>query len=105
MAPAGTLGVGAGSGQGRAKWGGIGATMSQATAALDPKRTVAELKELRALTGNADGAQRVAFTPSWAAARKWMREKLAELPLEVHQDAGGNVWATLKGQSPRELLI
>jgi N-carbamoyl-L-amino-acid hydrolase len=66
---------------------------------------VAELKELRALTGNADGAQRVAFTPTWAAARKWMREKLAELPVEVHQDAGGNVWATLKGQSPRELLI
>ena len=30
---------------------------------LDPKRTVAELKELRALTGDENGAQRVAFTP------------------------------------------
>src|SRR5881275_1630491 len=73
--------------------------------ALQPDRTIAELKELRALTGNADGAQRIAFTPTWATARKWMREKLASLPVEIHQDAGGNVWATLKGQSPRELLI
>src|SRR3954447_24270702 len=76
-----------------------------AQSGLDPKRTVAELKELRALTGNADGAQRVAFTPTWATARKWMREKLAQLPVEVHQDAAGNVWATLKGKSLKELLI
>ncbi len=27
---------------------------------IDPKRTVAELKELRQLTGNENGAQRVA---------------------------------------------
>ncbi len=72
---------------------------------LSPSRTIAELKELRALTGDADGAQRVAFTPKWEAARKWYREKLAELPVEVHQDAGGNIWATLKGESPRALLM
>jgi hypothetical protein len=29
---------------------------------LDPKRTVAELKELRALTSDESGARRVAFT-------------------------------------------
>ena len=33
--------------------------------ALDPKRTVAELKELRELTGRRDGAQRVAWTDTW----------------------------------------
>src|SRR3954447_13926423 len=76
-----------------------------AQSGLDPKRTIEELKELRTLTGNADGAQRVAFTPTWAAARKWLREKLAKLPVEVHQDAGGNLWATLKGTSDKELLI
>ena len=65
---------------------------------LDPRRTIDELKELRALTGNDDGAQRVAFTPTWALARKWMRTKLAELPVEVHQDPAGNLWATLKGE-------
>jgi N-carbamoyl-L-amino-acid hydrolase len=79
--------------------------MVQSAVGLDPKRTLAELKELRTLTSNAEGAQRVAFTPTWATARQWMREKLAALPVEVHQDAGGNVWATLKGQSSKELLI
>jgi N-carbamoyl-L-amino-acid hydrolase len=75
------------------------------TSGLQPQRTVVELKQLRALTGNADGAQRVAFTPIWAAARKFLRDKLAQLPVEVHQDAAGNLWATLKGKSPKELLI
>ena len=32
---------------------------------LNPKRTIAELKELRALTGDDNGAQRVAFTLMW----------------------------------------
>ncbi|MDB5321672.1 MAG: amidase, hydantoinase/carbamoylase family [Phycisphaerales bacterium] len=73
---------------------------------LSPSRTVAELKELRALTGDENGAQRVAFTPLWAVARKWLRGKLAELPgVEVHQDAAGNLWGTLGGASERCLLI
>ncbi len=72
---------------------------------LDPARTIAELKELRALTGDEHGAQRVAWTPTWAAARAWCRAKLAELPVEVITDEAGNVWATLRGASERELLI
>lgn len=72
---------------------------------LNPQRTVAELLELRALTGNAQGAQRVAWSDTWLTARRWLAEKLAELPVEVHQDAAGNIWATLVGQSPRTLLI
>jgi N-carbamoyl-L-amino-acid hydrolase len=47
----------------------------------------------------------VAFTDTWATARGWLREKLAALPVEVHQDPAGNLWATLKGRSDRELLI
>src|SRR5256885_10004737 len=72
---------------------------------LDPARTVAELKELRSLTGNADGAQRVAFTDTWAKARQWLRDKLMQLPVEIHQDPAGNLWATLKGKSEKTLLI
>jgi N-carbamoyl-L-amino-acid hydrolase len=72
---------------------------------LSPQRTIDELKELRALTGNADGAQRVAFTPTWAKARQFLREKLSTLPVEVKQDPAGNLWATLKGKSDRTLLI
>src|SRR5262245_24488773 len=72
---------------------------------LQPKRTIAELKELRALTGNADGAQRVAFTETWVKGRKWLREKLSSLPVEIHQDSAGNVWSTLRGKSDKALLI
>ena len=72
---------------------------------LNPKRTVAELKELRALTGDERGAQRVAFTPAWTTARAWLRDKLSGLPLEVHNDAAGNTWFTLRGESEKCLLI
>jgi len=72
---------------------------------VNPQRTIDELKELRALTGNADGAQRVAFTETWATAQNWLREKLKALPVEVHSDAAGNLWATLKGKSEKALLI
>jgi N-carbamoyl-L-amino-acid hydrolase len=72
---------------------------------LDPARTVAELRELQALTGNADGAQRVCWTEPWAAARSWLREQLASLPVEVEVDPAGNLWATLAGESERAVLI
>ncbi|HVZ63709.1 MAG TPA: hydantoinase/carbamoylase family amidase [Lacunisphaera sp.] len=72
---------------------------------LDPKRTIAELKDLRRLTGDENGAQRVAFTPAWVRTRQWLRDKLATLPVEVHTDAAGNLWATLRGASPKALLI
>ena len=74
-------------------------------ATLIPARVVSELKELRALTGDENGAQRVAFTPTWLKARAWLKAKLAELPAEVHEDAAGNLWATMRGESERELLI
>lgn len=72
---------------------------------LQPKRTVAELKELRALTGTEDGAQRVCWTETWATARAWMRDKLAHLPVEVTVDEAGNQWATLRGKSDKAMLI
>ena len=72
---------------------------------LNPKRTVAELKELRELTGDENGAQRIAFTETWAKARAWLRQKLEELPAEIHTDEAGNLWATLRGESDKALLI
>jgi N-carbamoyl-L-amino-acid hydrolase len=74
-------------------------------ASIDPQRTLRELQELRSLTGDVAGAQRVAFTPTWVAARAWFRERLAGLPVEVHEDAAGNVWTTLAGASDRAVLI
>ena len=72
---------------------------------LNPKRTVAELKELRALTADENGAQRVAWTDTWLRARDWYAKKLAALPVEHHYDAAGNNWATLRGASEKCLLI
>jgi len=74
-------------------------------ALLNPKRTVAELKELRELTSNGNGAQRIAFTPIWTKARTWLRRKLEELPAEIHTDEAGNLWATLRGESEKALLM
>jgi hydantoinase/carbamoylase family amidase len=73
--------------------------------AVDPQRTIAELKELRAFTADDNGAQRVAFTKTWVATREWLRKKLEPLPVETHVDAAGNLWSTLQGQSDRALLI
>ncbi|MBX3064352.1 MAG: Zn-dependent hydrolase [Anaerolineae bacterium] len=72
---------------------------------LNPQRTVDELKELRRLTGNEDGAQRVAFTDVWQRALDWYKETLADLPVEIETDEAGNLWATLRGESEKELLI
>jgi hydantoinase/carbamoylase family amidase len=72
---------------------------------LDPSRTVAELNELRDLTGDENGAQRVAWTDTWERAREWLREKLDGLPLEEVVDAAGNQWWTLRGGSERAVLI
>jgi beta-ureidopropionase / N-carbamoyl-L-amino-acid hydrolase len=72
---------------------------------LNPKRTVAELKELRALTSDENGAQRVAWTDTWLKAREWFRTKLAGLPVEQHLDAAGNSWVTLPGTSDKALLL
>ena len=71
---------------------------------MNPKRTVAELKELRALTGHENGSQRVAFTPAWLKAREWLQSKVAALPVEIHNDAAGNTWFTLRGESEKALL-
>ena len=72
---------------------------------LDPKCAVAELKELRALTGDENGAQRVAWTDTWLKAREWFAAKVKSLPVEHHYDAAGNNWVTLPGASEKSLLI
>ncbi|HEY7537777.1 MAG TPA: Zn-dependent hydrolase [Gaiellaceae bacterium] len=72
---------------------------------LDPARTVRELEELRELTGDADGAQRVAWTETWQRAREWLRDKVSETGARHEIDEAGNQWFTLQGQSETALLI
>jgi len=73
--------------------------------AADPNRVIANLRELAALTSDENGAQRVAFTPTWQKARDWFAGKLSGLPVGRHRDAAGNVWLTLPGESPRSLVL
>jgi N-carbamoyl-L-amino-acid hydrolase len=72
---------------------------------LDPGRTVGELRELRELTGDENGAQRVAWTDTWVQAKNWLAEKLATVGAEEETDEAGNQWFTLRGNSERALLI
>jgi N-carbamoyl-L-amino-acid hydrolase len=73
--------------------------------ALSPSRTVGELRELQELTGDENGAQRVAWTDTWQQAREWLSGKLADIGAEETIDAAGNQWFTLAGDSERALLI
>jgi beta-ureidopropionase / N-carbamoyl-L-amino-acid hydrolase len=72
---------------------------------LDPSRTVAELRELHELTGDQNGAQRVAWTETWAEAKQWLAGKLAGTGAEEETDEAGNQWFTLRGASDRALLL
>ena len=72
---------------------------------LQPSRTLEELRELQELTGDEHGAQRVAWTETWARARAWLRTKLGDADLEEEVDEAGNQWFTLPGASDRVLLI
>jgi hydantoinase/carbamoylase family amidase len=72
---------------------------------LEPARTVTELKELRELTGDANGAQRVAWTETWERAREWLRDRVASTSAEEAIDTAGNQWFTLPGESERAVLI
>jgi beta-ureidopropionase / N-carbamoyl-L-amino-acid hydrolase len=71
---------------------------------LDPSRTVAELRELRELTGDENGAQRVAWTSTWETARGWLREKLAGTGAREEIDQAGNQWFTIGDGGPALLI-
>jgi beta-ureidopropionase / N-carbamoyl-L-amino-acid hydrolase len=72
---------------------------------LDPRRPVDELRDLQKLTGDEDGAQRVAWTETWERAREWVRQKVAETGARETVDPAGNQWFTLPGTSNRSVLI
>jgi beta-ureidopropionase / N-carbamoyl-L-amino-acid hydrolase len=71
---------------------------------VDSLRVISDLQALRALTANDDGAQRIAWSPTWLKARAWFQSKNG-LPVEHHYDAAGNSWTTLQGDSDRALIL
>jgi N-carbamoyl-L-amino-acid hydrolase len=72
---------------------------------LNTKRAIADLKELRSLTGDESGAHRVAFTETWLKALSFFSTKLDEVGIPHRQDVAGNTWATIEGERPEALLI
>src|ERR1700674_2984686 len=72
---------------------------------MNAQRVIADLHELAARTATADGAQRLAWGPVWRDAREWFKSKVAEIGLSVDTDAAGNNWVTLKGASPRTVIV
>src|SRR6478736_1875911 len=73
--------------------------------ALEPRRTVEELQELRELTGDENGAQRVAWTDTWEEAREFLRQKMEGTGAVEEIDEAGNQWFTLAGASDRALVL
>jgi beta-ureidopropionase / N-carbamoyl-L-amino-acid hydrolase len=72
---------------------------------LQPRRTVDDLRELQELTGDDNGAQRVAWTDTWERAREWLRGRMDGTGAKETVDAAGNQWFTLRGTSDRAVLI
>ena len=73
---------------------------------VDTARAVHNLRELARLTSDERGAQRVAWTDTWLAARDWLRAQLEAIPgVTVDRDAAGNTWATLPGDSERFVIV
>ena len=78
---------------------------------VDAAAVLRDLDELRALTADDAGAQRVAWTPLWLKARAWFEQKLEALRteaapgLEWHFDAAGNRWVTLAGESEMAVVL
>jgi hydantoinase/carbamoylase family amidase len=72
---------------------------------MNAARVIAELRELAALTSTAEGAQRLAWGPVWRQARAWFKGKVTELGLDLTSDSAGNNWVTLRGASPKTVIV
>jgi allantoate deiminase len=74
--------------------------------AASAQRVIADLKELAALTGDSNGAQRVAWGPVWRTAREWFRAKVNnELGLTIQTDSAGNNHVVLPGSTDATVIV
>lgn len=66
---------------------------------VDPKRIQRRLEELGRYGRNEHGGiDRTTFTEAELEARKWLREELAKLNLDIRIDEAANIWARRKGK-------
>jgi hydantoinase/carbamoylase family amidase len=73
---------------------------------VEPRRVIADLRELQRLTGGPGGARRLCWTDGWEAARAFLRERLGEIDgVAVDLDEAGNLWAALPGESEERAAL
>jgi hydantoinase/carbamoylase family amidase len=73
---------------------------------LDPAAVIADLDELAEQSGGRfAGADRLAWTPAWLEARRWLRAKLEAMGLDPRTDAAGNLWAAIAGDADEFLIV
>jgi hydantoinase/carbamoylase family amidase len=71
---------------------------------VDPERVISDLRELAALTGDAAGAQRLAWTAGWERARELVAGRCAEVGVAGVRDRAANLWFVLEGDRPGMLV-
>jgi hydantoinase/carbamoylase family amidase len=72
---------------------------------VNSDRVIRDLRRLAAETSTTAGAQRVAWSDGWYAARRLLRSLLAELAVRVETDEAGNLWAYLDGDGPGFVVV
>lgn len=66
---------------------------------VNAARLAKSIHELGGIGANMQGGlDRTAFTPAELAARDWVKEKLADLGLDVRVDEAANIWAVRQGE-------
>jgi beta-ureidopropionase / N-carbamoyl-L-amino-acid hydrolase len=71
---------------------------------IQPKRLIADLRELATIGKFATGVDRPAFSADDMRARAWLRRKLEEAGLSAGIDNAGNVYGQMRG-TPRAVLV
>jgi allantoate deiminase len=66
---------------------------------------IRDLRILAERTTDADGAQRVAWSPMWQQSRAWLDEVVTAMDLRQEMDAAGNNWIVLMGETPATVVI
>jgi N-carbamoyl-L-amino-acid hydrolase len=66
---------------------------------------ITDLRELAHLTSDINGSQRLAWTPTWDKAIRWLKKKLRKEGAIVSVDSACNVWAKIEGESSDAIAI
>jgi N-carbamoyl-L-amino-acid hydrolase len=64
-----------------------------------------DLKTLSEMTSDDDGAQRLAWSDTWANARNWFTDELNRYEIPYDIDSAGNIWAKIEGETDEAIAL